>query len=130
MMFVSAHVCTKNKHYNFWPAVYLRFSDGHFHACTEDAKFTWVRTLDFIHHLHYIFNRKKLSPRFINKATATEHTYHIGPNQHTRVSRKRTKGSAEGTAQQAQKRRKQQQYSAPDTRWLIGLRRWRRWRRR
>ncbi|XBI46675.1 hypothetical protein VPH35_110856 [Triticum aestivum] len=39
-------------------------------------------------HGHY---RKRLTPRFINKATATEHTYHIGPHQHTRVSRKSTK---------------------------------------
>ncbi|KAF7016872.1 hypothetical protein CFC21_030393 [Triticum aestivum] len=29
------------------PAVYSRFSDDRFHACKEDAKFTWVRALDF-----------------------------------------------------------------------------------
>ena len=29
------------------PAIYSRFSDDRFHACTEDAKFTWVRALDF-----------------------------------------------------------------------------------
>ncbi|KAM3387514.1 hypothetical protein ACQJBY_010388 [Aegilops geniculata] len=31
------------------PAVYSRFSDDRFHACKEDAKFTWVRALDFTH---------------------------------------------------------------------------------
>src|SRR3954462_15588423 len=29
------------------PAVYSRFSDDRFHACKEDAKFTWVRAVDF-----------------------------------------------------------------------------------
>uniref|UniRef100_A0A453I942 RNA-dependent RNA polymerase n=2 Tax=Aegilops tauschii subsp. strangulata TaxID=200361 RepID=A0A453I942_AEGTS len=29
------------------PAVYSRFSDDRFHACKENAKFTWVRALDF-----------------------------------------------------------------------------------
>uniref|UniRef100_A0ACD5UBK5 Uncharacterized protein n=1 Tax=Avena sativa TaxID=4498 RepID=A0ACD5UBK5_AVESA len=29
------------------PAVYSRFSEDRFHACKEDAKFTWVRALDF-----------------------------------------------------------------------------------
>lgn len=29
------------------PAVYARFAEVRFHACKEDAKFTWVRALDF-----------------------------------------------------------------------------------